>query len=94
MAENPPFHLDNGRVLALELFDKEFCCDPGIDKVPASEDIYCGVAVFWPSVDCKMGFSYYHHPADAERTELVESDLNYCRFCLKSCIFECFLYKF
>src|ERR1700690_3238126 len=92
-AEDSPLYLEDRGILGLELINEVVCGDPGVDQVPAGEDIYCGITVFRPGVDGKMGFGYDHHPADAKGAELVESDFNNGRFCLKCGIFECFLDK-
>ena len=54
VTKDAPLHLDDRGILGLELFDKEFCGDLWVYQVPASEDIYCGIAVFRPRVDGKV----------------------------------------
>ena len=92
--EETPLYLEDRGVLGLELLNEVVCGDLGVDQVPSGEDIYRGIAVFRPRMDGEMGLGYDHHPADAKGAELVESDLNDGRFCLKRGIFECFLDKF
>ena len=93
ITEDSPLDLDDRGVLGLEFLNEEVRGDPGIYQVSAGEDIYCGIAVFRPGVDGKMGFGDNHHPAHAKGAKLVESDFNNGRLCLKCGIFECFLYK-
>jgi len=93
MAQHAPLYLYEGGVLGLELFDKELGGYLRLDKVPAGEDVYCGVAVLRPGVNGKVGFGNDNHAADAKGAEFMENDLNNRRLCLQSGIFHCISYK-
>ena len=69
--QSPPHFRDVG-IPGLEPINQYLCRCSGLERLAASEDIRCRVAIFRPGMDGNVGLSYREDPGDPLGAESVK----------------------